>query len=408
MHNNVTYKLLLLFVVVAVAFGACTQHPYGLFASIQRERRIPFDRDLGKELTVGAFAKAGETYFAATGALYYRGQDDPAAGRKPEWEISQAPSVDGQPYRTTSLVAADVGAGERIYAVYVSPDATDSGVYEIDPAAPEASPQPVWGLTAGVRRINEIFTINDGTEWLIVSIATIDSPAKHRLYASSNGTTFVPLDGTTLDNSLWVGVATNGTDVAYLSTTGVMLHAGGVDPNTAPVDVSPSRGSDAIFTAILYDEVDDLLWLADSAGHLYTSDDFGTTWQKGDANEISATNEEPIWFTALAAVPKGPQTIIIAGTRGHGYRVVGIAGEVDATASVTSPDVPGSNYQGSNLSSAAIETIFVDPDAVTDFPVETADGDEEWDGHLLFVGTAQKGLWRTLSSDSGPNQWVRE
>ncbi len=412
MHKNVQSTLLLV-VVVAVAIGACTQHPYGLFASIQRERRIPVDRNLGKELTVGAFAKAGGTYFAATGALHYREQDDPAAGRKPEWQIAPAPSVDGQPYRTMSLVAGNFGAGERVYTVFVSPDATDSGVYVVDPATPDGTPNEIWELPTGVRRINEVFAINDGTERLIVSVATTDTPAKHVLYASSDGTTFVPLSGTTLDNSAWIGVATDGTDVAYLSTTGVTRHAGGVDPATAPDAVTPTgpeaRDSDAIFTSILYDEDGGLLWLADSKGYLYTSDDFGATWQKGNANEVSATNDAPIWFTALAAVPKGPQTtIIIAGTRGHGYRVVGTSGEVDATTSVTSPDVPGSNYQGSNLPSAAIETIFVDPAMVTDFPVETADGPERWDGNLLFVGTAQMGLWRTLSSESGPNQWVRE
>ncbi len=414
MHKNVKYTLLLLVVALAAAIGACTRHPYGLFASIQRERRIPFDRNLGKELTVGAFAKAGTTYFAATGALSYRDQDDPATGEKPEWEATPAPSVDGQPYRTMSLVAADVGAGQRIYAVFVSPDAARSAVYAIDPAAPATAPEEIWDLPTGIRRIDEIFALNDGTEWLIASAATTDTPAKHRLYASNDGETFVPLPGTTLDNARWIGVATNGTDVAYVSTTGVMRHSGGLDEDIAPVDASPAvdaapaRDADAIFTAVLYDETGDLLWLADSAGRLYTSDDFGTSWQRGEVNPVSATNEDPIWFSALAAVPKGPQTIIIAGTRGHGYRNVGVAGEVDATTEVSSPDVPGSNYQGSNLPSAAIEVIFVDPDRVTGFPVETADGMEEWDGHLLFMGTAQKGLWRTLSSDSGPKQWVRE
>ncbi len=410
MHTNVKPALPVVLALFVLTIAACTQHPFGIFASIQRERKIPLDRNLGKELTVGALAKAGGTYFAATGALYYREQDDPATGTRPLWGAAAAPAAGDQSYRTMSLVAADLDAGERVYAVFVSPDATDSGVYEINPASPTDPPQSIFTPPGGVLRINNVFTINDGTQWLLASAATTDEPARHRLYASSDGETFGFLEGTELANATWVGVATNGTAVAYLSTTGFWRHPAGITPGTPPeIPLAiPPRGSGAIFTGIFYDEVGDLLWVADNRGHLYTSDDFGDTWVKGPENPVSTSNDTAIPFTVFAGVPRGGQTIIIVGTGGYGLRVVGVAGEVDANTPVSPPQVTGSNYQGSGLASSAIVSLFVDPDAVSGFPVETADGPARWDGHLLFVGTVQKGLWRTLSSVSGPYQWVRE
>ena len=70
--------------------------------------------------------------------------------------------------------------------------------------------------------------------------------------------------------------------------------------------------------------------------------------------------------------------------------------------------VDGSNYESSALATSSVTSWFVDPDPVTEYPVTTADGDEKWDGTLIFAGTPKEGLWRALSSDDGPIQWLRE
>jgi hypothetical protein len=102
---------------------------------------------------------------------------------------------------------------------------------------------------------------------------------------------------------------------------------------------------------------------------------------------------------------------ILVGTNGYGYRVVGQAGSATAaTAVVTTPDDDGSNYQASDLAGTAINVIFTDDVLRPLYPIPTGTGndyDSTNDGYLVFLGTANQGLWRALSYD-GPVQWVRE
>jgi len=66
--------------ILATLVVGCSQSPFGIFASVARERAILDDRNLDNEITVGAMTKAGSTYFLAAGALYYRVEDNPGAG----------------------------------------------------------------------------------------------------------------------------------------------------------------------------------------------------------------------------------------------------------------------------------------------------------------------------------------
>ena len=415
MKARIRIGTLIVLLATVFALSGCPQHPYGIFASIERERPILHDRNLGKELTVGSMAKAGGMYFAATGALYFRRVDDPAAGLRPEWDIAPAPAVGDRTLLTTSIASASLGAAERIFAVFYSQDASVSGVYEIDPDTPHGTPSlvfdPATDFPDEIRRVDRVFSVDDGTqEWLIVSASTTATPAWHHLYVSNNGTDFELVEGAGFQHPV-VAVASGGAGrVAYLTASEVAAHTAGVDPAAPPAFTTPEgtakKAAAANFTGMMYQS--DTLWLADNRGHLYSSKDFGRPWTKGPVNPVSTADDRPVPFTTFAAVPRGAETIVVVGTRGYGYRVVGDAAVLTATTPVSSPDVPGSNYQGSDLATAVVETFFVDPDPVTGFPVQTAEQEEEWDGHLFFVGTAGKGLWRTLSSVSGPNQWVRE
>ena len=410
MHSPIRIGSLFAVVAFMFALSGCPQHPYGIFASIERERPILHDRNLGKELTVGAVAMAADTYFAATGALSFRGVDDPAAGIRPEWDVALAPAVGERTLLTTSVASASLGLTERVFAVYYSPDATTSGVYVLDPGSPTAPPVLVYSPPAEIRRFDRVFMVHDGTaEWLIVSASTTATPARHRLFGSTDGEAFAPIDGADFPHPVRSVVSDGAGNVAYLTADRLWVHTPGVDP---PAPRTPegalAKPSGAVFTAMMYEATAGTLWLADDQGRLYSSPDFGLNWKRGPVNPVSTADDRPIPFTTFAAVPRGAQTIVVVGTRGYGYRVVGDAEQVDAETSVSSPHVPGSNYQGSDLATAVVETFFVDPDPVAGFPVPTAEQTERWDGHLFFVGTAGKGLWRALSSVEGPEQWVRE
>ncbi len=183
---------------------------------------------------------------------------------------------------------------------------------------------------------------------------------------------------------------------------------------TAPDLTSRDR-----LTGMMYDDSvggSGLLWLADDAGHIYTSPlDAVEDWQKSASHEVSSSNDTPLPFTDFALVPvDGTRTNLVVGTRGYGYRVLGDTTTITYESAPQSPDlvVDGSNYQGSELAGAVVQTFYVDATPQSDYPVPTADGTpyEYFDGYLFFAGTTNQGLWRALSypSDQGAVQWVRE
>ena len=81
----------------------------------------------------------------------------------------------------------------------------------------------------------------------------------------------------------------------------------------------------ARFTGAHYDSVDDLFWLADDSGHLYSAAPGFAAWTRNDtAYKASPADDAPVLpFTDFAAVPQSAQTVLLVGTSGYGYRVIG-------------------------------------------------------------------------------------
>jgi hypothetical protein len=409
-------RLALLSLLLAAVLVSCAQNPYGVFASIERERKIVDERDLGNELNVASITKAGGRMFIAAGAVYARAVDGSAdyGTDPPDWN-SWGDAVDPPQtnYTTTSLVAADLGAGERIYAAYTSLDGNESGLYALDPAQVEAGfvGDPILSTAdPGIDAVVRVLTFNVGADtWVVAVVET--GLSEYAVYATNDGSSPAAIPSFTTSTPV-IDVASDGaTRVAYVTPKAIYVDTDGdVTGTTAPAGPgsTPALGAGARFTGGHY--AGGSLWLADDAGHLYSSADFGATaWTRNSEPwQISSANQEPTPFTDFATVPRGTVDIIVVGTAGYGYREIGDAATVNATAAPTSPDVEGSNYQASELASAAVQTFFVNPSGVTDYPVATAAGNQTWDGNLLFAGTVNQGLWRALSSDEGPIQWVRE
>lgn len=402
-------------VLLAAVLAGCSQSPFGIFASVARERAILDDRNLDNEITVGAMTKAGTKYFLAAGALYYRDQDDPAAAddaaKKPIWAKVPAP---GTNYTTTSVVTVNFGATDRVFAVYASPDGLTHGVYEVNTTTPATAPVVRFETSGSDFALGEIFAVNDGLgDWLVVNYEGDATVSDWSLYGSTDGSTFAPIPGTAANEPYIDVVADSATnDVLYLRANAVLTDVDGVG-TTDPVVASPAPGRDVLarFTGALYEGTGGLFWLADDSGHLYSAAPGFAEWTRNNtAYKTSSADDAPsLPFTGFAAVPRGAQTVLLVGTSRYGYRVIGDAASgVNAADGVSSPAVDGSNYESSALATSSVSAWFVDPVPVTGYPVTTADGEESWDGTIVFAGTPKQGLWRALSSDDGPIQWLRE
>lgn len=172
------------------------------------------------------------------------------------------------------------------------------------------------------------------------------------------------------------------------------------------------------YVAALYEATGQSVWLADDSGYLYSSSTAPiTTWVKSGQTLVSGSSEDTLAFTALGLVPvPGGAPAILVGTAGNGYRIVGEAGAVTAeTATVSSPDEDGSNYEASDLARTVVNTFFADDELLSDYPIPGPDAGtyQLQDGYLFFAGTSNQGLWRALSYDdpdspTDPVQWVRE
>ncbi len=401
--------------------GACSQNPVGIFASVERERKILDDeRGLDEDLNVAAMTEAGGTYFIAAGALYARDVNDPdyEGGDLAQWS-----AIDG-PGTTNAVVSADLGSGVRVYALYTGNDG--EGVYAVNPSTLEMADTPLLetGDTGSVgddtvASIVDIFVVNDTTDvWLVVSVQESSEPNDYALYVTSDGSTFTELASSApaepFPYAPWTDAVSDGTDTAFMSSSSVLVDTdGNLGDDDLTAKTAPDLSSGDRLTGMIYDADTSSLWLADDAGHIYTSPlDAATGWDKSPTHEVSSSNDAALPFTDFALVPVDATTTnLVVGTRGYGYRVLGDTSTITYESAPQSPDLvaDGSNYQGSELAGAVVQTFYVESTARSDYPVPTADGNpyENFDGYLFFAGTTNQGLWRALSYD-GAVQWVRE
>jgi hypothetical protein len=201
-----------------------------------------------------------------------------------------------------------------------------------------------------------------------------------------------------------------------VDTDGINLGADPLDvtsslPLTVPADGdTPASTRQPRFGGVMV-AADGALWLSDTEGYLYRSEDFGTTWTiNGVAAAEAATNypeayttsnEVPLPFTDFAEVDNGGSPLIVVGTDGYGYREL-----VSGVPAI--PAAASSNYQASGLAEGSVLAFHVHSGAGGYVP--NASGDNftlEADGDRLFAGTSGLGLWKTLYYGAAP-QWLRE
>jgi hypothetical protein len=409
--KTVKHSTGILLTLVAIVFlGGCAQSPIGVFESIQLERRIVDDRDLENELSVAAVARAADRYFISAASLWHRSVTDTAY---PD-DVAQWMQVpfSGTSNHTTSSLVAFAGSGENlVYAVYASQDASDAGVYAVDPA------QPPTEIGAGARvfgtevpdvvGLGQVFVAGGDTETRILVTVLRAGTSAYTGYERSSvaSSSFVEVDGRATNLPV-VDVATGAAgEVFFLTRKSLLVDGDGINANNPAAPVTGDLVTDERqpeFGGLYFDSVTGILWVTDNEGYLYRSDDEGATWtHNATAHTVSTSNEDPLEFTDIVAVSDGTDHVLVVGTNGNGYR------ELDADSVPTVPSAEGSNYQASDLAQATILTFHVDP-GVTAF-VPTSDGNdfESRTGDRVFAGTSNLGLWKALFAGVDP-QWVRE
>lgn len=418
MRTQTPLRIVFAIALLPILLASCSQNPFGIFESIENERLIIDDRNLGNGINLAAFTKIGTKYYAAAGALYRRDVTDPnyVAGERAQWSTVAAP---GTNYTTDSVVSVDFGAGERLFAIF-----TDSGagsasaagvVYEITgPTGDTPATQARFPLAddTGVAEAYEVFAVTDGSgTWLAVSARLDDG--NYAVYATDDGTTFAEVAGTKRGGAPYIDATDNATSVAFLTAGGVVVDEDGINTGAgADLKAAVALSSGDYLTGLIHDGSaggSGLLWAADDGGHIYTSAlDIASAWQKSETRVVGSSTDLPFLDFALVPVD-GSTTHLWVGTRGYGYRVIG---DTSTITYETAPSLPGSddsNYQAADLAGSVVQTIFVDTVQRSDYPVPTPAGNpyELIDGYLVFAGTTDQGLWRALSYP-GAIQWVRE
>ena len=403
---------------IAIGLGACSQTPVGIFESIEREREILDDRNLDNDLHIGAIALAGGNYFVAAGSLMYRGRQDAdyINNDRQQWNRLTPPADASGDYTAVSLVAFDPdGAGgpttDQIYVVFRSQDGTASGIYHVDPSGPALDPVPLFGTgDAGVEAVEDLFVVDDGSgdDVLLAAVRTGLSAYTLMFSTSVDVSNFSDAPGMVTNQPVVSAFASAG-NVVLLTPTTLYLDSDTLAGGTpaAPLGLAPASG--VRFSDVRYEVSGSLWWVSDGAGHLSTSPDLSAWTTNETAYAISPSNDDPLPFTAFIEIDTMVDNLLLVGTNGYGYRILG----ADALVTPLSPIEDGSNYDASELANAAILTWFFDDvaDGVYDsYPVPTEPGADPYtlhDGHMLFAGTSGVGLWHALTYD-GPIQWVQE
>lgn len=423
MHRQYRFGILLM---VIALLASCGDVPLvGLFESIERERKIIDDRGLDNNISVAAMAKAAGKYFIAAGSLWCRSVTDTSYPDKPAtWFTIDPPGSELDNYVTQSVVVADLGGGTLVYAVFTDQTGSKSGIYSFDPAftilpnygyddtvekPSVALTGPIFGAPAvEVRGLGELFVVNDGTnDHLLVVVKSDEEYPRYLVQQTVDGTSFNPMT-TTEAHFPVIDLATDGTDVAYLTrftvstgtvTADVSINDDVTTDNIKPI-IDPKRTRIPRFGGLFHDG--SALWLSDNEGYLYRSLDFVGSWQAtADPHLVSSAPADPLPFTDFAIA----NSVVVVGTEGYGYRELKLGTQLKPYA--VTPDPAGSNYQASELARSAVLTFFVDYGLVG-VPVPQQDGSfTAEDGDLLFAGTSNAGLWKALYYAQAP-QWLRE
>ena len=434
------YQIPAILLLATLVLAACSQNPIGIFESIELEREIEDDRLLPNELNIGAIDEAGDYYFIAAGSLYYRLSEDPVyvANDRSQWQIAPPPGTATNNYTSTSLVSTNLGGSTRVFAVFSNQAGTDSQLVEISATAPGDASTARFGTsdtgTGGtvVDSLGKVFAVDEdlnGTDDYIVVVAQFDGTLTYGLFASSDGLTFTEIDGTSTRRSypfvdvITTGIANDGN--LYIGAGGLIHDPDGIVSAGGLATPTTAKAGSQVYTGGIYDSVGSLAWLADNNGYLYSAGSTDlTAWTQSSQVQRTASNDTIVPFTDFASVPVGPaaaSTILLVGTQGYGYRVVGTAGSVTAATAasevttapgefiLSDPSADDSNYEASDLSDAVVNTFYVNPVVQPDEPVPTAAGNpyELFTGYVYFAGTSSQGLWRALSY-TGSVQWIRE
>lgn len=432
MRTN-TWLLPVASTLLLAVLAGCSQNPLGIFESIEIERAILDDRNLNNELNVASISKAGTNYFVAAGALLYRSTTDAdyLADDRAQWESAPAPGSGTDNFTTTSLVTADLGSGERVYAVFRNQTATDFRLLEINPASPETEGTVILetGDTVSgdeVQSLGDLFGLDedlDGTVDALLVSTELTGGVEYTLVETRDASTFAQISGTEASNSPYVDAFSTGLGNIYLDAQRVLFDDDFLVGANAAAAQSSGRENPAAFTGGIYDTDGTLTWLADDSGYLYSSAN-NTSWTRSDQIDVNTTSSSALAFTDFAELPIGnpiSSRVLVVGTRGDGYRIVGTTGggltaanaaiqdsDDNSKYTLDTPVETDSNYEASDLSGAAINSFYVDPVFQNAF-VPTPDGDpyEELSGYVFFAGTTNAGLWRSLSY-SGAAQWIQE
>jgi len=372
--------------------AGCVDYQEGLFASIEREEKIP-ESNLPKESSVFGMVKADGKYYVSLGKLYERG----VSGG--DWD-----SIGPPPGFNDSLAADIVHDGTTTYVAYNDYELGGSGVFVLD------TTNDTWGsgnLYNGGKQITDLFAIdNGGTTELFAAVGDpSDSGGTYDLLHYT-GTpdiwTTVIRNRPRIIAGAYVSTANHGTaqNYVFLSRARVFYGSALTDDNLNTF-TDPSLAFDGSFQdnedfgGILYLSGPDDLYISSRQGHIYYSDG---TWTKS-----STDDDRP--YTGMAFFPEldgSPPGGVVVGiqdlqsperqTEEGGYYELPGGG----VGTIVAPE--GNGYGTAEMSETTVIDFFVDAGTTP---------------NALFVLTQGQGLWRgEYGNSSGAlfsdPQWTHE
>ncbi|MFP4300779.1 MAG: hypothetical protein ACLFQZ_02010 [Spirochaetaceae bacterium] len=390
--------------------ASCTRGSVGIFASIEQEVKTQ-KSNLSENSPISGVAESENHYFASVGNIARRPTDGG------EWGgVGDPPGIDSP----ISVALVQLGApGDReYYAAYNSQEGSDNGFFRLtiddsgDVEFTELSLQydkSVNEIAALVAVDTDLDGFGDRLFASVRSGSSNDEPLFSLLENPANvgGNEETLIEGS---DNLFDGAVDNGGDIWFVGQKGGVFRydtsGSSVDrlrnPTDDPIYPHTEEVAEGGFSGVYSIDRGDLpgggtagttvLFVSDSDGRLWATDDDGTSWDMKDLSNRAFT--DMIWMPSAGpggegALLVGTKPVVQQGLSDEGYFEVDLSasdGEV-SFGDLRAPDA--SSYDASELQNASVRGFYRPNDG----------GNPSED--QVFVLTEGIGLWRVIYDENG-------
>ena len=398
-------NILIPFALLAAAAGGmagCTQEELGIFYSLEIESELEQDRGLEDNLKVWDMTKTdNDNYYIAAGTVYTR-----SAGGTEDWSEVEPPAAENL---SSDIIFFD----GFLFSIYRTEDGASRLYRRTDTAG--ASWQEVADTEINGNEIMSVFSADT-----TLFVCRRENPGTADAYTLWNSTVGDPLNfsQTTLAGTFITGnqspryifdASYDGADYWVISGGTLFSGTSGALSEVTMSEVGGGSLSPGDFGGIFFAEAadlgpsvsNDLLFLSDKEGGLYTKETGSADWYAG---VNPSTENQTITFydmELLTVDSSGTEIPILLIGSNNGYYEVAFDGDQTlASLAPGRPDIDSYstsiNYLNTSLSSGTILELFLDDRGTPDVTDD-----------LMFACTSSTGLWVNNLGDQD-RIWSRE